>query len=112
LCGGPNLDCFDHLATTEATDYQAHNQKIRMEPELSSPPESGEILAFFVRRDTVCGECGEELARGSMITLDRNKGALCLECADLDHLEFLARGDTALDRKLREWTKPASHTNL
>jgi hypothetical protein len=59
----------------------------------------GEILVFLVRNDTKCAECGKELFRGSMITLTRDKGALCLECADLDHLEYLPSGDAALTRR-------------
>lgn len=59
----------------------------------------GELLAFFVRRETKCAECGRELFRGSMITLEKEKGALCLECADLDHLEYLPRGNVALTRR-------------
>ncbi len=57
-----------------------------------------ELLVFIVRRDTKCAECGEELAHGSFITLEE-KGALCLSCADLDHLEFLPSGDPAITRR-------------
>jgi hypothetical protein len=45
----------------------------------SQPPptaKAGELLVFFIRRDTVCGECGQELPHGSMITLAKEKGAL------------------------------------
>jgi hypothetical protein len=49
----------------------------------------GEILVFFVRRDAKCCECGNDLFSGTMITLDKERGALCLSCADLDHLQFL-----------------------
>jgi hypothetical protein len=34
-----------------------------------------------------------------MITLNRDRGALCLGYADLDHLEFLASGDAAVTRR-------------
>jgi hypothetical protein len=33
----------------------------------------GEILVFFVRRDTKCGECGNDLLSGTMITLERSE---------------------------------------
>ncbi|CAN5688253.1 hypothetical protein BH20VER1_BH20VER1_09330 [soil metagenome] len=59
----------------------------------------GELLVFFVRRDTKCAECGGELFHGSMITLEKERGALCLTCADLDQLEFLPRGNAALTRR-------------
>ena len=62
-------------------------------------PKPGEILVFLIRRDTVCAECGRQLFPNSMITLEKERGALCLECADLDHLEFLPSGDAALTRR-------------
>jgi len=65
----------------------------------------GEILVFFVRRDTKCGECGNDLFSGTMITLDKERGALCLSCADLDHLEFLASGDAAVTRRATKHSK-------
>ena len=68
----------------------------------SEPPpnaKAGELLVFFVRRDTVCGDCGRELHHGAMITLEKKKGALCLECADLDHLDYLPSGNAALTRR-------------
>jgi len=34
--------------------------------------------------------------------LQRDKGALCLTCADLDHLTFLPTGDAALTRRARK----------
>ena len=40
-----------------------------------------------------------ELVRGAWITLVEEKRALCLSCADLDHLLFLPAGDAALTRR-------------
>jgi hypothetical protein len=60
---------------------------------------SGEILVFLIRNETKCSECGAELYRGAMITLRQDKGALCLACADLDHLELLPSGDAAITRR-------------
>ncbi len=61
-----------------------------------------EIKVFISHRDSTCGECGEELGRQSWITLERDKGALCLACADLDDLTFLPTGDAALTRRSRK----------
>ena len=76
-----------------------------MQPDPPTQRKPGEILVFFVRNDTKCGECGKELFSGSMITLAQERGALCLSCADLDHLEFLASGDAALTRRASEYSK-------
>ena len=64
-----------------------------------------ELLVFIVRRDTECGECGGELPSGSVITLEEGRGALCLSCADLDHLEYLPAGDAALTRRARKHSR-------
>jgi hypothetical protein len=61
-----------------------------------------ELKVFISTRDSTCGECGEELGRHAWITLDQDKGALCLACADMDHLLFLPTGDAALTRRARK----------
>jgi hypothetical protein len=69
------------------------------------PPDSkpGEIVVFIIRRDAVCSECGEELGKGRWIRLVEGK-PLCLPCADLDHLEWLPRGDAALTRRATKYS--------
>lgn len=63
---------------------------------------SNDINVFIANREVTCGECGEELGRKAWITLAREKGALCLACADLEHLLFLPSGDAALTRRARK----------
>jgi len=60
---------------------------------------SSELVVFLVRRDTKCEDCGCDLPGGSIIMLNKERNPLCLACADLDHLEFLRRGNTALTRR-------------
>ena len=60
------------------------------------------IKVFISHRDSTCGECGENLGRKAWITLLQDKGALCLSCADLDHLVFLPSGDAALTRRAKK----------
>ena len=62
---------------------------------ISSPQE---IVVFWIIRDSVCAECGDELGKGRFLRLEAER-ALCLACADLDHLVFLPRGDAALTRR-------------
>ena len=64
---------------------------------------SGEIVVFWIVRDSACAECGEELGKGRFLRLDAGR-PLCLACADLDHLVFLARGDAALTRRARRYS--------
>jgi len=65
-------------------------------------PEKNEIKIFISHRSSTCGECLEDLGSKAWITLVRDKGALCLSCADLDQLVFLASGDAALTRRARK----------
>ena len=60
---------------------------------------------FISHRDSTCDECGEELGRQAWITLEENKGAVCLSCADLDELVFLPTGDAALTRRAKKHSK-------
>jgi hypothetical protein len=63
---------------------------------------TADLKVFISSRDSTCDECGEELGRRAWITLVQDKGALCLACADLDHLVFLPVGDAALTRRSRK----------
>jgi hypothetical protein len=63
-----------------------------------------DIVVFISTRNSTCGECKQELGRRAWITLDRKKNALCLNCADLDHLVFLLSGDAALTRRSRKYS--------
>lgn len=63
-----------------------------------SKSETNDIVVFMVRRETKCAECGKELFVGNMLRLENDR-TLCLDCADLGHLEFLAAGNTALTRR-------------
>lgn len=61
-------------------------------------PEGKDIVVFSIRRESRCDECSQELLSGDWLRVEKGK-ALCLECADLNHLEYLPRGDTALTRR-------------
>jgi hypothetical protein len=57
-----------------------------------------DIVVFFTRHEGKCAECGQEFFRGNMIRVENQK-TLCLDCADLGHLEYLPRGNTAITRR-------------
>ena len=72
---------------------------------MNTPPEAPagsakaeEIVVFLIRSESKCAECGRELLEGGMLRLENDR-PLCLDCADLGHLEFLASGHTALTRR-------------
>ena len=57
-----------------------------------------ELVVFITRHEGTCAECQAAFFRGAFIRVETGR-TLCLECADLGHLEFLPRGDTALTRR-------------
>lgn len=63
---------------------------------------NGELKVFISTRESICDECGVNLGSKAWITLAGEKGALCLTCADLDHLVFLPPGDAAFTRRARK----------
>ena len=65
---------------------------------------TNDIVVFISTRNSTCHECKQELGRRAWITLDQMKNALCLDCADLDHLVFLPSGDAALTRRSRKYS--------
>lgn len=76
-----------------------------MNPAEPPPPPPGEkLLVFIVRNNTKCGDCGQEIDHGSFVRLDPKLGALCMACADMDELEFLASGDAALTRRAAKYS--------
>jgi hypothetical protein len=64
--------------------------------------DDGEIKVFISSRESTCSECKENLGSHAWITLAGDRGALCLTCADLDHLVFLPSGDPALTRRAKK----------
>ena len=63
-----------------------------------------DLKVFVTTGEASCSECGEDLGRRAWITLVEDQGALCLSCADLDHLFFLPAGDAALTRRSRKYS--------
>ncbi len=64
-----------------------------------------EIKVFITSRESTCALCREELGPRAMITLAKDKEALCLECADLGHLVFLPAGIATLTRRAKKSSK-------
>ena len=63
--------------------------------------EAKDLVVFDIFRESKCADCGKELLGGDFLFME-NQRPLCLTCADLDHLVYLPRGDTALTRRARK----------
>lgn len=64
-----------------------------------------DIAVFLVTHDAKCDDCGIALPSGSMLLVEPDKTGLCLDCADLGHLEFLPSGDPAVTRRASKHSK-------
>jgi len=69
----------------------------------SQSDQNDEIVVFSIINPSTCSECGAELTKGRFLKMEKEK-PLCLECADLDHLVYLQRGDAALTRRSRKYS--------
>jgi hypothetical protein len=85
---------------------EGHEQGEYTSQDPQEPPvrQSKDLLVFIVGKDSVCDECGETLTPQSYVTLTEDRRALCLACADLDHLVFLLSGDAALTSRARKYS--------
>ncbi|GGW28607.1 DUF2293 domain-containing protein [Streptomyces galilaeus] len=67
--------------------------------DVSTPPPAAGLVAIQPSRRRHCAGCG----RGPLpMLVVEDRAPYCLGCADLGHLVFLPRGDTALTRRARE----------
>lgn len=71
---------------------------------MESKPKA-DLKVYIAAGEARCDECGEGLGRHAWIMLSEDRRALCLTCADLDHLVFLPSGDAALTRRARRHSR-------
>jgi hypothetical protein len=90
---------------SEQGDLKKSRLMVGATNELTGRNERDELKVFISHRASVCGECHSELGHQAWVFLAGDRGALCLSCADLDHLVFLPAGDTAVTRRARELSK-------
>jgi len=64
---------------------------------MTTRPAERDLVVVSPIRDWTCHACGET---GGLLLME-DAGPLCMRCADLDHLVFLAAGDAALTRRAR-----------
>lgn len=71
------------------------SERERLSERQNRPPE---LVVIWPLKDFTCSVCGTE-RRGLLIM--EEPGAVCMECAELDHLVFLPSGDAALTRRAK-----------
>jgi hypothetical protein len=66
-------------------------------------PDDIVVFQLVSHGDSKCGECGRELFEGSFLRKERERG-LCIDCADLGHLTFVAAGDACITRRASKYS--------
>ena len=64
-----------------------------------------QLKVFISTKASKCDECGEDLGHKTFIFLEEGKGALCMECAGMNHLVFLPSGDAAMTRRSKKYSR-------
>jgi hypothetical protein len=93
---------FFHGMTKDRTKKRGREGN-RMGGERKKKDKGEDIVVFDILKPSACSECGSDLGKGSFLRVEKEK-PLCMECADLDHLEFLPSGDAALTRRSRKYS--------
>ena len=75
----------------------------RQKSDNGTPPTSKELVVFDILRNSKCTGCDKELWKGDFLFME-GEHPLCLNCADLDHLVYLPRGDAALTRRAKKYS--------
>jgi hypothetical protein len=65
--------------------------------------EDGLVVFQLIGNDSKCDGCGCALYKGRMLRKEGEKG-LCLDCADLGHLAFLAAGNVCVTRRAKKYS--------
>ncbi len=95
--GDPEREQFFRLRYARADLTEKKAQKLR--DKLHKAPDL--VVFELTSPSSQCSACQAEILKGSFLFKERDQ-ALCLTCADLDHLEYLASGDAALSRRARK----------
>lgn len=60
-----------------------------------------DLVVVAASRAWTCAKCHDESFGGALLIMEE-AGPLCMDCADLGHLEYLPAGDAALTRRAKE----------
>ncbi|MBK8504350.1 MAG: hypothetical protein IPL46_20365 [Saprospiraceae bacterium] len=66
--------------------------------------DQSELKVFISGGESTCESCLEKLGSQAWIFLAGKRSALCLNCADLDHLLFLPSGNGTLTRRAKKYS--------
>jgi hypothetical protein len=80
----------------------SERKRARLAERQSRPPD---LVVVSPAKDFTCSACGT--VSGGLLIMEE-PGPVCMECADMDHLVFLASGDAALTRRAKASSRLAA----
>ncbi len=97
----PIANAPNSLANVAAEEQLSDEMKPNPPADQQPSSKAKDLVVFDILRDSKCADCGKELLAREFLSMEGER-PLCLTCADLDHLVYLHRGDTALTRRARK----------
>ena len=97
--GDPNIEAA--YRTHYISPLLPEKKQQKLEEKLNQPPEK---VVYSIIRESKCSKCAEELWKGSLLFM-HNDQPLCMKCAGMDDLVYLASGDAALTRRATKYTE-------
>ena len=95
--GDPESEAFFRTQFRSADLSEAKKQ--RLEKKINKAPDL--VVYQLSSKSANCDECETELRQGELVFIE-NSEPLCLQCADLAHLEFLPSGSAAMTRRAKK----------
>ena len=82
----------------------SERKRRRLAERQSRPPE---LVVVSATKPWTCARCRAESGAGAVLLM-QDEGPLCLDCADLGHLEYLPAGDAALTRRAAKLSRESA----
>lgn len=76
----------------------SERRRAQLDERLNRPPD---LLVIAGSRPWICDRCHAEYRAGDFLMMV-DDGPVCMDCADLGHLEFLPSGDATLTRRAKQ----------
>lgn len=99
ISNDPTSDLERIYRTHYFKTFSLKQQKLLLE-KLYSPTE---LIVFKSIKDSRCVKCKRELLKDTLFFIEEAE-SLCLSCAELDHLIFLASGNSSLTLKAKKYS--------
>lgn len=96
--GDPTIE--EHYCTHWISPLLSEKKQQQLVEKTSKAPE---LVVYDILKESHCTKCNKELFPGSFLYMDK-QDPLCLNCANLGHLEYLPAGDALVSRRAKKYS--------